>query len=82
MHTKLAQMKIMWAAGDYRGALKLAASWPQLGTHKEAITRGWAAVSNPKFYMELGQNPAALYKAGLVAVAERYTLEAPKGPFL
>lgn len=77
METKLARLKALWAAGDYRAALKLAAGWPRLGRHRDAIRRGWAAASNPTFYRELGQDPDALYQAGLQAVAERYDLEVP-----
>lgn len=68
-----------WAANNYRKALRLAASWPRLGDHKDAIQKGWAAANNPAFYMELGHNPEALFATGLRAVAERYELQQPKG---
>lgn len=79
METKLAKLKKMWAAGDYRAALHLAATWPRLGEHRDKITQGWAAVSNRSFYQQIGKDPAELYKAGLGAVAERYKLPAPEG---
>lgn len=72
METKLQQLRDFWATGDYRRALKLAASWPRLGLHKEAIQRGWAALSYPSFYVGLGVEPASLVGAGLDALAERY----------
>lgn len=78
MKTKLKQMQELWEAGDYRGALKMAAGWPQLGEHKAAIQSGWAATWNPAFYRQLGRDPVALYEAGLAAMAQRYNLEPPK----
>lgn len=80
LKTALAELRGHWAAGDYRKALKLAASWPKLGPQKAAIQQGWAAASNPSFYRQLGKDPQACYQAGLVAVAERYGLPyAPEG---
>lgn len=75
--TALARLHALWAAGNYRQALHLAAGWPRLGTHKDAIQRGWAAAYAPAFYRELGHDPEALYMAGLRAVAERYRLNPP-----
>ena len=77
--TALQKLKNLWAAGQYRKALKLAASWHALGLHKRAITRGWAATVNPAIYIQLGFDPDTLYTAGLAAVAARYGLPpAPK----
>lgn len=70
--TKLAKLKEHWAAGEYREALKLAAGWQRLGEHKEAIEKGHNAVGHPNIYTQLGEDPAALYAAGLAAVAARY----------
>lgn len=78
METAIAGLKKLWAAGEYRRALKLAASWPRLGPHKAAIQQGWAAAYNPGFYQQLGRDPAVLYAMGLMAVAERYGLEPAK----
>lgn len=75
--TKLAQIQAAWAAADYRTALRIAAKFQQLGTHKGAITRGWAATTNPQFYIEIGQDPDHLYQLGLLAVAARYSLPHP-----
>lgn len=77
MDTALKKLKTHWAAGEYRAALKLAAGWPRLGVQKGAIQQGWAAVSNERFYRQLGKDPVALYRAGLAAVAERYALPVP-----
>lgn len=78
--TAINKLRTLWADGSYRKALRLAASWPRLGEHKDAIQKGWAAASNRAFYAELGYNPAALERAGLDAVAARYDLpQAPEG---
>lgn len=60
------------AAGDWVAALRLAARFPRLGEHKDAITRGWAALQNPTFYKEIGKDPDALVAAGVAALKERY----------
>lgn len=75
--TALARLHALWDAGQYRQALHLAAGWPRLGAHRDAIQRGWAAAYTPKFYRELGHDPVALYRAGLAAVAARYSLDMP-----
>ena len=74
MQTKLSKLKAMMAAGDYHRALRLAAGWPRLGHHKEAIQQGWAAMSNPGFYRQIGKDPDELSKVGLVAIRERYNI--------
>lgn len=77
--TAINKLREHWAADNYMKALRLAASWPRLGDHKDAIQKGWAAASNPNFYMELGYDPGQLYAAGLRAVAERYDLPPAEG---
>ena len=72
MQTKLAKLKGFMAEGDDRSALKLAAAFPQLGPHKADIQRGWAAMSNPCFYREIGESPDKLISQGLGAIRERY----------
>jgi hypothetical protein len=72
METQLSKLKQFMANGNYRSALKLAASFGRLGSHKAAIERGWAAITYPAFYVGLGQNPDALVATGLAAIRERY----------
>lgn len=72
MQTKLAKLKAALAAGDHAGALRIAAKFPQLGSEKVAITRAWAAHQNPDFYRQLGQDPDALFAAGISAIRTRY----------
>jgi hypothetical protein len=72
METKLSKVEKAYRAENYREAIRLAAKFPQLGDHKEPITRAWAAIQSPDFYESLGQNPAELIEAGIRAISERY----------
>lgn len=76
MITKLHQLKVFMAAGDYRAALHLAASWGKRGLgsgpEADAITQAWAAMANRSFYKQLGKDPDALVRAGLAAIRSRY----------
>jgi hypothetical protein len=72
--TALQELEDLWAAGEYRKALKLAASWPRLGEHKDAIRGGWDATVNGRVHREMGKDPDTMYAAGLAAVAARYGL--------
>ncbi len=72
--TKTAQVIAAMQAGDHRTALKIAAKFRMLGEHRNAIQRGWAAVSNPAFYRSLGDDPERLVQVGLVAIRTMYHL--------
>lgn len=74
METQLAKLKAFMAAGDHRAALRLAAGWQRLGPQKARITRAWAALVNPAFYLETGKNPATLINDGIAAIRERYNI--------
>lgn len=74
MKTKLSKLKELMATGDFRAALKLAASFSQLGSQKIQIRRGWQAIQSPDFYREIGKNPDELVAAGVAAIRERYNL--------
>ena len=71
----LEQLHQLWAAEDFDGALKLAASWPKLGKQKNAIQQGWAAVSNRSFYEQIGKDPDELRNLAIIAMVQRYGLE-------
>lgn len=76
LETKLSKLKSLMADGKHREALRLAASWPRLGEHKEAIQKGRAADVHPEFYQQIGQDPDALVAAGIAAIRERYDIPA------
>jgi hypothetical protein len=60
------------AIGDWRKALSIAARFPRLGEHDEAIRRAHEAAQRPEFQRQLGRCPAALVEAGKRALSERY----------
>ena len=74
MESKLSKLKAAFIQGDHREALRIAARFPQLGEHKEPITRAWAAIQNPAFYREIGQDPDSLIGMGVTALRARYDL--------
>jgi len=78
METKLSKLKKMMAAGDQRGALKLAAGWGMRGlgngAHAAAITRGWAAITNKGTYEAMGYDPSQLFAAAIAAIKEKYNI--------
>jgi hypothetical protein len=76
---KIVTLRAHMAAGEWRAALKLAASFGRLGAEKAAITRGWEACARPEFYRSIGKDPAALVAAGVAALRSRYS---PKPPAL
>ncbi len=62
----------LMVAGEWTRALALAARFPQLGEHRDAILRGHQATSNARFWRSLGKDPDALREAGITALRERY----------
>ena len=61
------------ATDDWIGALRIANRFARLGKQKEAITRAWAAHTNPNFYRQIGKDPDAMLDAGIVALKSRYS---------
>lgn len=72
MQSKLSKLANAYKSGNYREALRIAARFHELGDQKEAITRAWAAIQNPEFYIELGYNPDELERIGIKAISARY----------
>lgn len=70
--TKLSILLKQMAAALWADALKLAASFQQLGEHKAAITRAADALKHPDFYRQLGKDPDALVQLGIAALRARY----------
>ena len=70
--TKLSRLCDFMAAGDWPAALRLAATFPRLGDHRDAITRGREACARPDFYRQIGKDPDALVAAGVAALKARY----------
>lgn len=70
--TKISILRDRAAAGDWVGAMRLAARFPSLGAEKEAITRAWDARQSPALYRQLGRDPDALWEEGIRALRRRY----------
>lgn len=70
--TKLSILLELMENEQWNKALSLAAKFRDLGAHKEAITRGHNAATNPAFYRQLGKAPETLVEAGIKALKERY----------
>jgi len=71
----LAQLEILrgfMAREEWREALKLAASFPQLGAEKVPISRAWEAIARPDFCRQLKRDPAVLIEEGKAALLRRY----------
>ena len=69
---KIDVLRAYMGAGDYRKALALAASWPNLGVEKQAIERGHEAYVRPDFQRQLKRDPDKLIAAGIAALHRRY----------
>jgi hypothetical protein len=74
--SKLQKARDFWHKSQYLAALRIVAKFPNLGSHKAQIVRGYECVNNPAFYERLGYNPAQEYAAALAAVATLYGLPA------
>ena len=70
--TKKARLLQMMAAEDWPAALKLAAAFPRLGEHRDAIQRAYSALQHPEWSRQMRRDPAADVEAGIQALRERY----------
>lgn len=71
----ISQLEILrghMARGDWHSAIKLAASFPQLGAEKVPITRAWEAIARPDFCRQLKRDPVVLIEDGKDALRRRY----------
>jgi hypothetical protein len=60
------------AAGDWPEAIRLAASFPRLDRHRNAVLDARAAYTNPRFMIQLGKDIEAVKAAGRAALLERF----------
>ena len=60
------------AAGQWAEAIRLAASFPRLDRHREAILDARSAYTNPRFLQQIGKDIEALKAAGHAALQERF----------
>ncbi len=74
MITKLSKVKSSAEAGDWRGAILLAAKFQDLGEHRNAILSAREAINRPEFQRQLKRDPDTLVAAGVQALKARYKL--------
>ena len=73
--TKLAQLKALAAAGDWQGATRIAARFPQIpAEHRAAILDAHTAYTNPRFLAQLRKDVEAAKLAGRAALIQAYRL--------
>lgn len=60
------------AAGQWAEAIRLAASFPRLDRHREAILDARSAYTNPRFMQQIGKDVETLKAAGHAALQERF----------
>lgn len=76
--SKLSVLRDHMDAGRWPEALSIAARFPDLGEHRAAITRAHGALTNPRFFSQIGDCAGAI-EAGKAALLARYC-KAPAAP--
>lgn len=75
METKLSVVRRHMFAGEWQEAIRLAARFPRLDRHRNAILDAHSAYTNPRFVAQLGKDIDALKDAGRLALLDRFGLE-------
>ena len=78
METKLQTLKNAAAAGDWQKAFSIAAKFPRLGVHRNAILDAHGAFTNPRFLKQIGRDVDACIEAGKSALITAYDLDTVK----
>ena len=72
MDTKLSAVTAAMDAGDWQRAIALAAKFPRLGAHRNAILDAHGAYTNPRFLTQIGRDVGACIEAGKEALRTAY----------
>ena len=78
MDTKLSAVTAAMDAGDWQRAIALAAKFPRLGAHRNAILDAHLAYTNPRFMTQIGRDVNACIEAGKLALIAAYGLDTVK----
>ena len=78
METKLQTLKNAAASGDWQKAFAIAARFPRLGAHRNAILDAHSAYTNPRFLAQIGRDVDDCIEAGKLALIAAYGLDAVK----
>lgn len=69
---KIDRLNAMMRAGDWNRAIKFAATFPRLGSERDAILTASSALLSPRMYEGMGRSVADLVNAGREALVSRY----------
>lgn len=75
METKLQTLKNAAQAGDWQKAFSIAARFPRLGAHRNAILDAHTAYTNPRFLAQIGRNVESCIDSGKSALIAAYGIE-------
>lgn len=78
MDTKLSAVTAAMDAGDWQRAIALAAKFPRLGAHRNAILDAHSAYTNPRFLVQIGRDVDACIEGGKLALIAAYGLDTVK----
>lgn len=74
MQTKLSQLKDAYYAGNTTKAIRIAARFPNLGAHRDAILDAHIAITNPRWTLNMKRDVDQTIAAGIDALRIRYSL--------
>ena len=74
MTCKVDKIRAAWVAGDWIGALRIAARFFDRSSATKTFKRGMAAHNYPTFYRQLGQVPEQIVADALAALQTRFDL--------
>jgi hypothetical protein len=72
MHSKASVVREHMAAGRWQEAIRIAARFPRLDRHRNAILDAHGAYTNPHFLVQLGRDIEALKQSGIAALIDRF----------
>lgn len=72
MKKKIDTLRALINEGNFSKALALAAKFPRLGEHRDAIVLGHEARVHRSIYKQLGRDPDKLVAEGIKALIARY----------
>ena len=78
MDTKLSAVTAAMDAGDWQRAIALAAKFPRLGAHRNAVLDAHSAYTNPRFLTQIGRDVGACIEGGKLALIAAYGLDTVK----
>lgn len=72
MKNKITILREFMDANEWEKAISLAAKFPRLGGHKDAILRAQTAYTNPRFLSQIGRDVEQCKQLGIAALIVAY----------